>query len=485
MHHARPSRRRGEARRDRLHLRTRHRHQGQRRHRGRRDPEGVRRAAAAHHLHQVDDRPHHGRGERAVRRRLRTGHHPPVHSAHDQPLRNRSRVRPRLRAQHGARGRAAGRAEQRPGVRREQRRADSRQIRRGWDGVSPPFSADSGRRWAVAGTGMVASIGATGGEVFDALCAGRSGLAPLRGFDPALFRAQHAYEIPEPTRAVGAARPLRGTAELWWTEAVPLDPADLHFGTALRTVFGAAATHTFSNACSASLYALGLGSDLLASGAADTVVVAGVDVITESMFALLDRVHPEPVDSVRPFDRNRKGVLMGDGAAAVVLRSADSGPAKAWLRGVGLNCDAYHVTAPDPAGMIAAMRQAHALSGVTPAEVDLVLAHGTGTLRNDEAEAFALAEAFAGLPISPLVTAVKSMTGHTSGSSGLMSLVVAVSCLATGMVPPTIGLVDPVEEADGLRFVTDGPVRSGPRLAQVDAFGFGGVNAVAVVERGE
>jgi 3-oxoacyl-[acyl-carrier-protein] synthase II len=368
---------------------------------------------------------------------------------------------------------------------------------------------------------MVASIGATGGEVFDALCAGRSGLAPLRGFDPALFRAQHAYEIPEPTRAVGADRPLRATdllcqaisealadagadedlsgipvligtglrelrtAELWWTEAVPLDPADLHFGTALRTVFGAAATHTFSNACSASLYALGLGSDLLASGAADTVVVAGVDVITESMFALLDRVHPEPVDSVRPFDRNRKGVLMGDGAAAVVLRSADSGPAKAWLRGVGLNCDAYHVTAPDPAGMIAAMRQAHALSGVTPAEVDLVLAHGTGTLRNDEAEAFALAEAFAGLPISPLVTAVKSMTGHTSGSSGLMSLVVAVSCLATGMVPPTIGLVDPVEEADGLRFVTDGPVRSGPRLAQVDAFGFGGVNAVAVVERGE
>src|ERR1035441_6154904 len=472
MHHARPSRRRGEARRDRLHLRTRHRHQGHRRHPGQRAPEGVRRAAAAHHLHQVDDRPHHGRGERAVRRRLRTGHHPPVHSAHDQPLRNRSRVRPRLRAQRGARGRAAGRAEQRPGVRREQRRADSRQIRRGWDGVSPPFSADSGRRWAVAGTGMVASIGATGGEVFDALCAGRSGLAPLRGFDPALFRAQHAYEIPEPTRAVGADRPLRATdllcqaisealadagadedlsgipvligtglrelrtAELWWTEAVPLDPAD-------------------------------------------------VDVITESMFALLDRVHPEPVDSVRPFDRNRKGVLMGDGAAAVVLRSADSGPAKAWLRGVGLNCDASPATAPDPAGMIAAMRQAHALSGGTPAEVDVVLAHGTGTLRNDEAEAFALAEAFAGLPISPLVTAVKSMTGHTSGSSGLMSLVVAVSCLATGMVPPTIGLVDPVEEADGLRFVTDGPVRSGPRLAQVDAFGFGGGHAGGAVGRGE
>jgi len=390
--------------------------------------------------------------------------------------------------------------------------------------LTSPAAQSSTRRdheWAVAGTGMITSIGATSGEVFDALCAGRSGLAPLRGFDPKLFRAQHAYEMPEPTRTTGVDRPLRATdllgraiseavadagigddlsrvpvligtglrelrsAELWWTEDAPMVPADLHFGTALRAMFGAATTYTFANACSASLYALGLGSDLLASGAADTVVVAGVDVITESMFGLLDRVHPEPVDAVRPFDRHRRGVLMGDGAAAVVLRAAGRGPVRARLRGVGLNCDAYHVTAPDPVGMIAAMREAYALAGVTPAEVDLVLAHGTGTLRNDEAEATALTEAFAGSAAPPLVTAVKSMTGHTSGSSGLMSLVVAIFSLATGLVPPTVGLVDPVEEADGLRFVIGDPARAGSRLAQVDAFGFGGVNAVAIVERGD
>jgi len=383
---------------------------------------------------------------------------------------------------------------------------------------SPPRS---GHRFAVAGTGMVTSIGATSGAVFDALCAGRSGLAALRRFDPKLFRAQHAYEMPEPARSTGVDRPLRATellgkaiseavadagigedlsrvpvligtglrelrtAELWWTDAAPMVPADLYFGTALRKMFGAATTYTFSNACSASLYALGLGSDLLASGAADTVVVAGVDVITESMFGLLDRVHPEPVDSVRPFDRGRKGVLMGDGAAAVVLRSADAGPVRAWLRGVGLNCDAFHVTAPDPAGMVAAMQEAYTLAGVTPAEVDLVLAHGTGTLRNDEAEATALAKAFAGSAAPPLVTAMKSMTGHTSGSSGLMSLVVAISCLTTGLVPPTVGLTDPVEEADGLHFVTGDCAKAEMHLAQVDAFGFGGVNAVAVVERGD
>jgi 3-oxoacyl-[acyl-carrier-protein] synthase II len=367
----------------------------------------------------------------------------------------------------------------------------------------------------------VASIGANSSEVFDALCAGRSGLALLRGFDPTLFRAQRAYEIPEPTRTTGADRPHRATdlvfqaiseavldagigedlnrvpvlvgtglrelrsAELWWTDGTPMTTASLYFGTALRKRFGAATSYTFSNACSASLYALGLGADLLASGAIDTVVVAGVDVITESMFGLLDRVHPHPVDAVRPFDRSRRGVLMGDGAAAVVLRSADSGPAKAWLRGVGLNCDAHHVTAPDPAGMNAAMQDAYALAGVTPSEVDLVMAHGTGTLLNDEAEAAALTKAFAGLEVSPLVTAMKSMTGHTSGASGLMSLVVATSCLTTGVVPPTVGLADPVDEASGLRFVTRGPTRADLRLAQVDAFGFGGVNAVAVVERGE
>jgi 3-oxoacyl-[acyl-carrier-protein] synthase II len=374
-------------------------------------------------------------------------------------------------------------------------------------------------RWAVAGAGAVAAVGGDRAEVFDALCAGRSGLSPLLGFDPTLFRAQYAYERPEAGRSPGDDRPARATdllcraiaeavadagidgdlatvpilvgtglrelrsAELWWTDGSPLTPADLHFGAALRERFGAETSYTFSNACSASLYALGLGTDLLATGQADTVVVAGVDVITESMFGLLDRVHPEPVDVVRPFDRTRRGVLMGDGAAAVVLRSESTGTPRAWLRGVGLNCDAYHVTAPDPAGVAAAMQMAFTTAGISPSDVDLVMAHGTGTLLNDEAEASALAKTFGGLPRSPLVTAIKSMTGHTSGASGLMSLVVAAQALSSGVVPPTVGLYNPVEEAQGLRFVTGQALPADLNIAQVDAFGFGGVNAVAVVER--
>ena len=371
-------------------------------------------------------------------------------------------------------------------------------------------------RYAVTGIGALASPGRNAPELYRALCAGTSGLAPLRGFDADRFRARHAYEIDDrpgrdvPGRAtawlleaiaealasagigedlseipvfVGTGlRELR-SAELWWTEGTPFAPERLNFGPALAERFGAAETYTVNNACSASLYALALAADRLASGEDEVVVAAGVDSITASMFGLLDRVHAVPVDRVRPFDRDRRGVLMGDGAAAVVLRRDASEPL-AWLRSVSVNCDAFHVTAPDGAGVAAAIEQAHELAGLSPAQIDLVFAHGTGTLLNDEVEAGALAKVFdVSTGRGPLVTAIKSMTGHTSGGSGLMSLVVAVETLRRGEVPPTVGLRDPVPEADGLRFVTGGPLRAEVRRVQVDAFGFGGVNAVAVLEK--
>jgi 3-oxoacyl-[acyl-carrier-protein] synthase II len=385
------------------------------------------------------------------------------------------------------------------------------------------MTGHSGFAIAIAGTGAVAAVGAGVAELFDALCAGKTGLAPLRGFDRGRFRTRVAYEIDNRPAAGGDApgratalliaairealssaglsddlretpvlvgtglRELR-TAELWWRGRADCDPRRLHFGTALREHFGAADTHTFSNACSASLYALALGADLLACDAADTVVVAGVDVITESMFGLLDRVHGRPVDAVRPFDRDRRGVLMGDGAAAVVL-TRRAGPALAELAAVAVNCDAYHATAPAAAGIVAAMRDAHARAGIAPAAVDLVMAHGTGTLLNDETEAAALREVFlagarpADGADGPLVTAIKSMTGHTSGASGLHALVVAVEALRSGRVPPVVGLFDPVEEAADLRFVRGEQATAALGVAQIDAFGFGGLNAVALVRK--
>ncbi|MDX3233760.1 beta-ketoacyl synthase N-terminal-like domain-containing protein [Streptomyces sp. ME19-01-6] len=390
----------------------------------------------------------------------------------------------------------------------------------------------------VTGAGAVASVGEGVDEVFGALCAGTSGRGELRGFDRDRYRARHAYEIDDRPaaggdipgratawllRAVAEAAAQAGlgddlsrvpvligtglrelrSAELAWRDGTPFDPDRLHFGPALRGRFGAERSYTFSGACSASLYALALAADLLATGVEDTVVVAGVDTLTESMFGLLDRVHAEPPERVQPFDRARRGVLMGDGAAAVVLRreepqregSQREGPRREGavgdlagaplgrLRAVSMNCDARHVTAPDPKGIAEAVHEAQWRAGVKPSDIDLVLLHGTGTLLNDEAEATAIAEVFGHDVGSPLMTAIKSMTGHTSGSSGLLSLIVALKSLSTGQVPPTLGLTDPVAEAADFRFVRERVEGAELNVAQIDAFGFGGVNAVAIVER--
>lgn len=383
--------------------------------------------------------------------------------------------------------------------------------------TSPVAATPTG--WPITGTGAVASVGGSTGEVFDALCAGRSGLGPLRAFDADRYRARVAYEIDDrpapgtdvPGRATGwllravaealadaglgedltdvpvvvgtGLRELR-TVELGWRAGTGVDLADLHFGTALRARFGAARTYTIANACAASVCALAMGCDLLAAGAADTVVVAGTDTLTESMVGLLDRVQLDPPDQVRPFDADRRGTLLGDGAVAVVLRRDDGGgPVAARVRAVAMNCDAAHPTAPDPAGIAAAIRLAHERAGVGPADIDLVLLHGTGTPLNDAAEAAALADVFGPSGARPLATAVKSMTGHTSGGSGLLSVVVAARALAAGRVPPTVGVREPMPEAAAFRLVRDTAVAAELRLAQVDAFGFGGVNAVAVLER--
>lgn len=374
--------------------------------------------------------------------------------------------------------------------------------------------------WSVSGVGALASTGRSADALFDALCAGRTGLAELRAFDKSLFRAQHAYEIDD--RPAGGDVAYRASAllaavieealadaglqpnladvpvlvgtglrelrslELWWKGgAIPggLSTDDLHFGPMLRQRFGATDTQTFSNACSASVYALAHGVDLLEQGEADTVVVAGVDVLTESMYGLLERVHQLPPDEVRPFDRNRKGVLMGDGAAAIVLRNTPDQGARSVLRSVAVNCDANHVTAPDVGGIATAVRSAHDMAGVKPVDIGLLMLHGTGTLLNDEVEAQAIHEVFGQFEDRPLMTAMKSMTGHTSGASGLMNLVIATLALERGILPPTLGLLDPVEDAAGFRFATGSAQPHDATLAQIDAFGFGGVNAVAIVER--
>ncbi|WP_381803578.1 beta-ketoacyl synthase N-terminal-like domain-containing protein [Streptomyces niveus] len=371
--------------------------------------------------------------------------------------------------------------------------------------------------WDITGTGAVANIGGTPGQIFDALCAGQETRGALKVFDIGKYRTRHAYEIDD--RPAGRDEPLRATkwlilairqaladaglpddlsrtpvlvgttlreqrsTELWWTEGASVRPADLHFGGALREAFGAVTTYTFANACSASLYALGLATDMIESGATDTVVVAGTDALTESAFGMLDRVQNESPQMLRPFDVSHKGMLMGEGAVAVVLRRAGTHDRRplARLRAVSMNCDAHHATAPDADGIRAAVLDAHRRAGVGAGDIDLVMLHGSGTPRNDETEAAVLSEVFAGTGRGPLMTAIKSMTGHTLGGSGLLSVVVAVLAMARNTVPPVLGLAEPIEQAAGLGLVRGAATAADITTAQINAFGLGGINAVALV----
>jgi 3-oxoacyl-[acyl-carrier-protein] synthase II len=339
-----------------------------------------------------------------------------------------------------------------------------------------------------------------------ALLRGGCGATPLRRTDPARVGVGHGYEIADErpfaasrwladcvTEALAAAGvdPRRqrvvslvgtGLRELAEVERLPTGfPAELlHFGGAVADAApGIGPVVTLSNACSAGGHALALAQDLIELGEADAVVVGGTDAMTDSMLSMIGKVASRPAARVRPFDADRAGVLLGDGAVAVVLTGDGPGPR---VLATGLSCDAGHETAPDLDGIVRAMLDAYERAGRAPGDVDLVVAHGTGTALNDETEAQALATVFAGCAPGPYVTAVKGAVGHTSGGSALLNLAVAAEALHTGRIPPISGLDTPLPAGGSLRLVRGEAVAARPRLAQVDAFGFGGLNAVTLVE---
>ncbi|MFD7537517.1 beta-ketoacyl synthase N-terminal-like domain-containing protein [Streptomyces sp. NPDC059819] len=373
--------------------------------------------------------------------------------------------------------------------------------------------------WDITGMAAIANIGASPQQIFAALCAGQESRQALKAFNPDRYRAAYAYEIDDrpagggdiarrATRwlttvvrqaatdaglgenlaevpvLVGTTMREQRSLELWWRGQADVALEDLHFGTALSRTFGASTTYTFANACSATLYALAMATDMIEMGMADTVVVAGTDAATESGFGTLDRVQNDVPDALRAFDSTHKGMLMGEGAAAVVVQRASTGkgPVHARVRGVSANCDARHATAPDAEGINRAVLDAYRRAGVRARDIDLVMLHGSGTPLNDATESSVLHRIFNGSENLPLMTAIKAMTGHTLGGSGLLSLLMAVLAMKEGTVPPVLGLADPIPEAEGLPLVQGSAACGDLALAQINAFGFGGINAVAILE---
>lgn len=361
---------------------------------------------------------------------------------------------------------------------------------------------------ALIASSVVRTCFGDGRRTFDALLTGRCGLTPLPrpgpiryGYqvadDDQSFRAGRWLSLcvaealheagvdPADTRVaalVGTGlRELR-SVERWAGPPTEFPLARLHFRPAVRTAAAEIAeVLTVSNACSAAGHALALAQDMLDLGDADAVVVGGADEMSDSMLAMIGRVADEAADAVRPFDTHRRGVLLGEGAAAVVL-VPEGGTATplARLLATGLSCDAHHETAPSATGICAAVLDAYSRAHRDPVSVDLVVAHGTGTALNDPVECQVLRDTVA--RGGPLVTAIKGAIGHTSGASALHSLDAAIRSIRTGQIPPVVGLRAAIPEAEGLRLVIGSPARKAVRTAQVDSFGFGGVNAITLIE---
>jgi 3-oxoacyl-[acyl-carrier-protein] synthase II len=370
----------------------------------------------------------------------------------------------------------------------------------------------------ITGSAVLTCFG-DGRATFSALLRGDSGVGPLRGDDTGKLSVTRGYHIDDDPSGARSFRPSRwltrclraavrdagldpagrrvavvvgtGLRELGAVEARLTAPAHrLHFGSAVRAVVpDAAEILTISNACSAGGHALAIAQDLVESGEADAAIAAGTDATTVSMLAMIGRVTDAPAEQVRPFDADRAGVLLGDGAAAVVVepspattRAPPGSRPLARLLATELSCDACHETAPDPAGIRRAMVGALDRSGLGAADVGLVVAHGTGTFLNDPVEAALIRDVLAADSPGPLITAVKGAVGHTSGGSALLSVDVAMRCMAASVVPPITGLCRPLSEGAGLRFVIGRPEPADVRVAQVNAFGFGGLNSVTLLE---
>ena len=244
---------------------------------------------------------------------------------------------------------------------------------------------------------------------------------------------------------------------------------------------------TLITACSSGAAALAVAADLVRSGVADVVLTGGADAITRICyfgFNALKLLDPGPC---RPFDRDRRGMSIGEGAGFLVVEDAERARGRgarvyAEVAGHGMTSDAHHVTSPDPQGrgMARAMAEALDRSGLVPADVGYANAHGTATAQNDRVEALALREVFG--PEGLLVSSTKSMIGHTMAAAGSLEAMATVLALVHEVIPPTVHLETPDPEV-AFDCVAQRARHASIEHAISNSFGFGGQNVSVVFRR--
>ncbi|MEV4256194.1 beta-ketoacyl-[acyl-carrier-protein] synthase family protein [Spirillospora sp. NPDC049652] len=392
-------------------------------------------------------------------------------------------------------------------------------------------------RVVITGFGVISSIGTGRDGYLAGLRAGRCGAAPITAFDTTGFDHATACEVTDfdpasvlervdakscgRVAAFAAAAARMAVADAGLTpaghglvavgttcgESLEVDrlataelAGDPLPGEAARAIGGGrlaltaaselgltdVETLTIPTVCAASNYATGYGYDLIRAGEADFALCGGADTLNRMAFAGFYRMGALAPDRCRPFDRDREGVMWGDGAAMLVLESLAHARRRgarplAEITGFHLNCDAAHPTAPVGERVAACMRGALAEAGVAPADVDAVFAHATGTRANDPMEVGALREVFGATPLPPVV-GLKSMLGHTMGAVGAHTCAAALLAMRHRFLPPTVGFRSPDPDCD-IDCVPNAAREADVEVALVNSLGLGGNNAALVLRR--
>ena len=266
----------------------------------------------------------------------------------------------------------------------------------------------------------------------------------------------------------------------------------MHFG-----IHGSA--WTLSTACASGTDSLGLALDMIRLGRMDVCIAGGTDAnITgfnigcyQALSALTNKFNDNPKAASRPFDKDRSGFVMGEGAAVLILEEYEHAKARgahiyAEVAGFGSSSDAYHITAPcpDAAGALVAMKKAFDDAGIKPEEVQYYNAHGTSTSANDTAETILLKSFFGEHAYKLKISSTKSETGHMVGAAGSMEAIFCIKAIEEGFVPPTINLDNPdLEHGCDLDYTPNVGVKMDVNVACSCSLGFGGHNGCIIFKK--
>lgn len=247
-----------------------------------------------------------------------------------------------------------------------------------------------------------------------------------------------------------------------------------------------------STACAAGTNSIGCGFDMIKNDVCDMVIAGGTDPFEEMSFSGFISLKTVTQNELTPFDKNRSGIDIGEGAAILILEDLDSALKRgadiyAEILGYGVSNDAYHATSPDPQGRGAklAMKMAMDEAGVKKEDVDYINAHGTGTKINDKMELKAIRELFEECVSDIKISSTKSMHGHMLGATGSIEAIICALGIKEGFIPGTTKTKELMEESEGMNIVLDGVKEGKIDIALSNSFGFAGNSASIVIGRYE